>query len=265
VTSTQPYYCNTTLQPPRCVIPANSQIAVGQPCSIGGTTCVTGAYCDTNQPATFGTAGTCRNDYSVSLGGNCSDTNFACANPSNSQCKFNSTSFLYICQTAINSFGQSCNYSNQTADSVQCPSDFTSLYCSCNSTCAYRQTIGGSGSCGSRTYSNLFSQLNNFPSWNAAGYAEAFYGGNQNYLADYYCCQGCGNFPVLYATSTGITIDCQAKTISAVKICDNNYQNVLFLQNCNKYVGATGGASMGTVSFATMAILSSIAVWLAIS
>lgn len=257
---TAQYTCNTSTQPPRCVkgvIP----IAVGQPCTTSNiqvvTPCVPGAFCNTNQPNQGFqlVSGTCQNINTVSLGGNCSDLSLACANPNSVVCKVNATTQVYSCQTGQNSVGRTCNYTNVTADSIQCPSDFATLYCACNSLCSVQPPPPNTVNCGTGTIVNYETLLNNFP--NTAGYAEAMYSGNRHYLADALCCFGCGSPSQLakFASQTGVVVDCQAKTITAVKICDNTYTNVPYLQNCNKYVGAVGGASMAHVSIAT-AILS---------
>jgi len=157
----------------------------------------------------------------------------------------------------VNSFGFACNSTSAVPDSTQCPTNFGSiqLYCACNNTCAY-VTNGGvvSGSCGEWTYINFQALLINAPT--VASTADAEFSGNQNHLADYYCCNGCGSTAQGYfATQTGVTIDCQSKTISKQQICDNTYTNVPYLQNCAKYVGAEGGASVAVASVSTMVLL----------
>jgi len=83
------------------------------------------------------------------------------------------------------------------------------------------------------------------------------YGRNQRYLADYWCCNHCGTgAESVFASASGVIIDCQALSIKSVQICDATYNDVLYLQNCPKYVGATGSASVAHVSIATIVILS---------
>jgi len=256
---TAQYTCNTSTQPPTCV---KGYLAVGQPCQTSNfppfpAQCIPGAFCNTNQPnqGTTLLSGTCQNIYTVSLNANCSDLSLACANPNSVVCKLNATSGSYTCQTGQNSVGKTCNYTDPTADSTQCPSDFAALYCACNNSCSIPPAPSGTANCGTGTYVNAQTLLNSFP--NTAGYAESAYQGNRHYLADALCCAGCGNAgqQAIFASQTGVVVDCQAKTITAVQICDNTYNNVQYLQNCNKYVGAVAGASMAHVSIAT-AILS---------
>jgi len=253
--ATTQYMCNASN---RC---EKGYIAVGQSCTTSNfppfpTQCVPGAFCNTNQPnqGTTPLSGTCQSINTVSLNGNCSDPS-ACANPNSVICKLNATSGLYLCQTGQNFAGKTCNYTDPTSDLLQCPSDFATLYCACNNSCSIPPPPSNTANCGTGTYVNAQTLLNTFP--NTAGYAEAMYQGNRHYLADALCCAGCSNGFQLakFASQTGAVVDCQAKTITAVQICDNTYNNVPYLQNCNKYVGAVAGASMAHVSIAT-AILS---------
>jgi len=157
---------------------------------------------------------------------------------------------------AQNSFGNACNFSISTSDTIQCPTNLptVNLYCACNNTCAYVQNSVISGGCNDWTYVNYAALL--ISGGNTASTADAEFGGNQAHLADYYCCQGCGGSQQsLFATATGVTIDCASLSISKQQICDNTYQNVPYLQNCAKYVGAQGGASMAVASVSITAIL----------
>jgi len=92
----------------------------------------------------------------------------------------------------------------------------------------------------------------------------AKYPGNKHYVADYVCCNSCGSSAeTVLASTTGVIVDCQAFSITEVKICDDTYTDVYYLQNCAKYVGAEGGASIAHVSISTVVILS-IAIFLTI-
>jgi len=253
------YICNGT-NPPRCVKPV-PPVGQGAACDATlpfSTPCDAITYCQlpTTQPPNTSQSsnpGTCQPRYNIALGANCSNYFYACQKPN--LCQQNNNS-VYTCTAPINTFGQACNYSNTTIDTVQCPSSSGNLYCACNNTCAYEQTSSTSSFCGTSTTVNFAAIFNTFP--NPLTPAVAQYNGNQRDIADYYCCSYCQSQASTLAVSTGVVIDCEALTIRAVDFCDNTFDGTTrYFQNCDKYTPSIGaGVVAATWSLFTFTILS---------
>jgi hypothetical protein len=81
--------------------------------------------------------------------------------------------------------------------------------------------------------------------------------GIQTWVASKICCTECpsSTYRAIMASTTGVTVDCGSLTINQENICDNNYQNKYYLQNCDQYSAGT----MATFSFVTL-VLSFVAV-----
>jgi len=227
---------------------------------------VSGAYCQTNtqQPVVFNASapytsnpGTCQLYNNVPIGGNCSLSFSTLPCQSQGTCQYNGTTFIYTCVAPPqNVFGKACNYSDPTIDATQCPygGSQQQLVCACNNTCAYVTSTVVSTSCSSKQNARYQSLLNSFAF--PGGPALASYSGDRRAVADHICCTYCGTFYQTYlASSYGITVDCAALTITVPKICDNNYQQIPYLQNCGQYVAnAAPGVTFSLAIFYLIAM-----------